>query len=342
VRWLPRAFGGDARAPRDIDSALRDALLGLLDRNLDRAEQALARVARSRGAPAWAYLALGKLYRTRGEMSRAIRIHQELLLRTDLAKDERLETLVDLANDFRRGGFLRRAIASFEEVLAHDPRNVAALRALARLHADVRDHAAALKAERRVARLEGRDSGPSEAALLVEMAEAAHAEGRTADARRAVKRALRRDPASVPAWVQLGVLEAELGRAKAALAAWRRVPEIDARSGPQVYPRLAATFAALGRPREQEALLHAVLEQVPDDVGARLALARALATRGETEPALVELRRVLEREPDHLEAHHELGRILIAARREHDALRAYGELLQRLEHQGFRARETSE
>ncbi len=342
MRWLTRAFGGDARAPRDIDSALRDALLGLLDRNLDRAEEALARVARSPAAPAWAFLALGKLYRTRGEMSRAIRIHQELLLRKDLAPEVRLETLVDLANDFRRGGFLRRAIAAFEEVLEHDPRNTAALRALVRLHADVRDHAAALAAERRAARLEGRKSGPSEAALLVEMAEAAHAEGRTADARRAVKRALRRDPSSVPAWIQLGVLEAELGRAKAALAAWRRVPEIDPRSGPQVYPRLAATFAALGRPREQEAFLHAILEKAPEDPGARLALARALATRGETEPALVELRRVLEREPDHLEAHHELGRILISARREPDALRAYTDLLQRLQHQGFRARETSE
>ena len=118
--------------------------------------------------------------------------------------------------------------------------------------------------------------------------------------------------------------------------------ELDPRSGPQVYARLAATFALLGRPREHETFLHGILSRVPEDAGARLALARALASRGETEQALLELRRVLEREPDHWEAHHELGHILLAARREKDALGAYAELLQRLEQQGFRPRETSE
>ncbi len=65
-----------------------------------------------------------------------------------------------------------------------------------------------------------------------------------------------------------------------------------------------------------------------------MALARALASRGETGLALLELRRVLEREPDHWEAHHELGHVLLAARREKDALAAYAELLERLEQQG--------
>jgi lipopolysaccharide biosynthesis regulator YciM len=342
VRWLPRAFGGDGRAPRNTDSALRGALLSLLDRNLERAEEALAAWAREPRAEPFVFLALGKLYRARGEIGRAIQIHQQLLLRKDMVPSERLAALCDLAEDFRRGGFLRRAIASFEEVLAHDARNEAALRALVGLYSDVRDHAAALSAERRLAQLEGRGTGPAEASRLVEMANAAHAEGRTAHARRAVRRALRRDPRNVQAWILLGVLEAELGRAKHALAAWRRVPELDLRSGPQVYARLAATFALLGRPREQETFLQGILLRVPEDAGVRLALARALAARGETDRALLELRRVLEREPDHWEAHHELGHILLGARRENDALGAYTELLQRLEQQGFRTRETSE
>ena len=342
MRWFPRALGGDARAPRNTDSALREVLLSLLDRDFDRAERLLSVLAREPRAEPVVFLALGKLYRARGEIGRAIQIHQHLLLRRDVSASERHTALCDLAEDFRRGGFLRRAIASFEEVLAHDARSPSALRALVSLYADVRDHPAALALERRLARLEGREAGPAEASRLVEMAEAAHAEGRTAHARRAVRRALRRDSKNVRAWVLLGVLEAELGKPKRALAAWRRVPELDPRSGPQVYARLAATFALLGRPREHEAFLHGILLRVPDDAGVRLALARSLAARGETEPALLELRRVLEREPDHWEAHHELGHVLLAARRERDALGAYAELLQRLEEQGFRPRETSE
>ncbi|HBZ69287.1 MAG TPA: hypothetical protein DEP35_05920, partial [Deltaproteobacteria bacterium] len=339
MRWLPRAFGGDARAPRNTDSALREALLSLLDRDLDRAEGALSELAHRPRSEPFVFLALGKLYRARGEVGRAIQIHQHLLLRKDVSASERLLALCDLAEDFRRGGFLRRAIASFEEVLAHDSRNAAALRALVGLYADVRDHAAALAVERRLARLEGRRAAPAEASRLVEMAEAAHAEGRTAHARRAVRRALRRDSSNVRAWVLLGVLEAELGRPKKALAAWLRVPELDPRSGPLVYSRLAATFALLGRPREHEAFLQGILQRVPEDAGVRLALARSLAARGETELARLELRRVLEREPDHWEAHHELGHLLLVARREKDALGAYAELLQRLEQQGFRPRE---
>ena len=342
MRWLPRAFRADARAPRNADSALREALLALLDRELDRAEGALSALAREPGAEPFAFLALGKLYRVRGEVGRAIQIHQHLLLRKDVSSSLRVVALSDLAEDFRRGGFLRRAIASFEEVLAHDPRNESALRALAGLYGDVRDHAAALATERRLGRITGRGSGPAESLRLVETAEAAHAEGRTAEARRAVRRALRRDASNVRALVLLGVLEAELGRPKHALAAWRRVPELDPRSGPQVYARLAATFALLGRPREHETYLQGILSRVPEDAGARLALARALASRGETELALLELRRVLEREPDHWEVQHELGHILLGARREKDALVAYAELLQRLEQQGFRPRETSE
>ena len=104
-----------------------------------------------------------------------------------------------------------------------------------------------------------------------------------------MKRALRQNERCVRAWIVLGELEAERGRAKAALAAWRRVPELDRRAGPLVYPQLEATYAALGRTREFETCLRGLLETRPDDRGARLALARSLAARGDAEPALAEL-----------------------------------------------------
>jgi Flp pilus assembly protein TadD len=137
-------------------------------------------------------------------------------------------------------------------------------------------------------------------------------------------------------------VEGELGQPKAALAAWRKVPELDPRRGREVYPRLAATFAALGRAREHEAYLRGVLQQHPDDTDARVALARALAARGAVDEAVTELRRVLEREPDDLEGHAALGGVLIAARRDAEALRAYGDLLRTLDGPGFTGRESSE
>ena len=339
--WLSRAFGGDARAPKDAETALRSALLAVLDRDWDRAESLLAAAVKLASDDVLPYLALARLFRMRGEIGRAIHIHQNLLLR--LKADSPLGVLAtaDLGADFAQGGFLRRAIASYEQVLAHDPNHLAALRALVSLHADAREFPRAIELARRQAKLEGRDGAGAEAELLVASAEAARAEGRSDEARKSVKRAVRQDPRCLRGWIVLGELEAERGRAKAALAAWSRVPELDRRAGPLVYPQLEATYAALGRTREFETALRAWLESRPDDRAARIALARSLAARGDAEPALAELEQVLSRDPEDLEARATLGRILLAERRDAEAAKAHGELIASLERQGLlRARES--
>ena len=335
MRWLTRAFGGDARAPRDIDSALRSALLSVLDRDLDRAESLLSQAVRADSEAVVPYLALARLFRMRGEIGRAIRIHQNLLLRPDLDPGLRVVVLGDLAADFRQGGFLRRAIASYEEVLARDRRHLGALRAMVRLFADVREYPRSLEMARRLAKLERGPRGPAEASLLVEMAEAAQAEGRREDARRAARRALRKDRACLRGWLVLGALEAERGREKAAIAAWGRVPELDRRSGPLVYPQLEATYTSSGRPRDYHAFLRRLLNERPDDPAARLALARALAARGDVDEAIGELRRILERDPDDLAARGTLGRILLSEHRDPETTKEYAELLDVLERRGL-------
>jgi lipopolysaccharide biosynthesis regulator YciM len=333
-RWK-RAFQRERGATRDVDSTLRSALLAVLDRDLDAAEELLGRAVRLDSSAVEPYLALARLYRMRGEIGRAICIHQNLLLRADLTREQTTAALADLATDFRQGGFLQRAIASYEEVLAHDSHHRPALRALIPLLSSVRDYRRAIELSRRLAKLEGRSSRSGESALLVEMAEAAQAEGRNEDARRALKRALRKDPRAARGWVALGGLEAERGRAKAALAAWARAPVIDRRSGPLVYPQLEATYAALERAREFEQYLRGLLSERPDDVHARIALSRSLAARGEEDEAIEELRQARERSPENLEARGALGRLLLAERRDEEAMREYAELIDALERQGL-------
>ena len=294
---------------RGVDSILRSALLAVLDRDLDRAEELLGHAVRMDSHTVEPYLALARLYRMRGEIGRAICIHQNLLLRSDLTEDQKVAALAALATDFRQGGFLQRAIASYEEVVAHEPQHRRALRALIPLLSSVRRYRRAIELSRRLAKLEGRKAQAGESALLVEMARAAQAEGRNEDARRALKRALRKDPDAVQAWIALGAIEAERGKSKAALAAWARVPAIDRRSGPRVYSQLEATYAALERTREFEAYLRELLAERPDDVHARIALARSLAARGDGTAAVEELRQARERAPDNLEVRGALGRL---------------------------------
>lgn len=338
---LRRAFRGERRSS-SADVALRRALLLVVERELDRAEEILSAVVRQDSDEIDAYLALARVYRLRGEIGRAIRIHQNLLLRRDLGEEQRTLALAGLAGDFRQGGFLRRAIAAYEELLDRQPHHRGALRALVRLLADARDFPRALQLERRLARLEGRDHRKACAALQVEMAQALRAEGRQDEARRTLRKALRADPASIRGWILIGEIELERGRAKQAIDAWQRVPDLDRRASGGVYRRLEAAHAALGRTAELQRSLEARLEGNADDVEARLALARVLLAGGAVEDAKAHVRRVLEREPERLDAHAALGRTLLVEPREPELAKHLAELLDVLERQGLlRQREES-
>ena len=142
-----------------------------------------------------------------------------------------------------------------------------------------------------------------------------------------MRKALRRDKGCIPAWVLLGEIEAERNRPKAAVDAWSRVPRLDRASGPLVYAKLDAGWAALDEPRRFEAYLRELLEEQPEDARARLALARALASRGDVEQALSELRGILAHEPDDLAARIALGRLLLEQGRDAEAAKAHAELL---------------
>jgi lipopolysaccharide biosynthesis regulator YciM len=328
---LRRGRGRDA-GEGGADAAIRRALHAVLEHDLDAAEAALAAAVQRDSDAVAAYVALARLYRQRGEIGRAIHLHQNLLLRRDLDPETRFQALLGLADDFREGGFLRRAIAAYEEVLAHRPRHGRALRALVALLADAREARRAIPLARRLARVEGAAGAADlEAQLWTDLAEAERAEGRVQGARKALRRALRADPRGVRSWIALGETEIERGAPRRAIAAWRRVAELDRRAGPLVYPRLASAYAALGQPRDYETLLEALVERDPEDVEAPLALARARAARGAVEDALAGVRQVLDREPRHLGAHATLGRILLAEGRDAEVAKAHGALLDALE-----------
>jgi lipopolysaccharide biosynthesis regulator YciM len=332
--WLRLRHRQGPPSDRDLVATFRRALLAVLEGDYDRAEELISAAVKADSEDVEPYRSLARLYRLRGEVGRAIRIHQNLLLRRNLDPAQRNAVLLELAADFRQGGLLKRAIASYQEALEHVPKSATALEALRDLLGQAGDHAGALEASRRLERVSGRRDPATDASLQVRMAEAEHAQGRHDLARKGVKRALRRDPSNADARMLLAVLEAERGRDKAALAAWRTVAE---RGGPrtaEALPKLEASFAAVGSARDFETFVRRILEQRPGDSALRLALAGTLAARGEIDPALVELRRVLNGHPSDHSARVALGRLLLQCDRDADALGEYAELLAWLEGQG--------
>ena len=221
----------------------------------------------------------------RGEIGRAIRLHQNLLLRRDLAPAQTPAR----ARGSRRGLPPGRLPAARDRVVRGGararPATRGALRALVTLLGDVREHRARARARAAARRAPARRRGapPSEADLWVDMAERGAGRGpRRATRAARCKRALRATRVGARRGSLPGELEAERGRSKRALAAWRRVPAIDRR---QRRARLPAPRGDLrgARPRARLRGLpaRACCETAGDDPHARLALARALAARGE-------------------------------------------------------------
>jgi len=118
-------FGGKAgRGGRiEFDRALRRSLRASIEGDPARAQTWLERAVELDSSDVDVYQALARLYRDRGEVGRAIRMHQNLLLRDDLERGERARVKLELARDYEAGGFLERALATLEELLEERPRD---------------------------------------------------------------------------------------------------------------------------------------------------------------------------------------------------------------------------
>lgn len=80
------------------------------------------------------YLLLGNLFRERGEVTRALRVHQYLLARPDLKKAQRLAAMEASGHDFLASGLLDRAERVFRELLDENPKHHAACEPLREIY----------------------------------------------------------------------------------------------------------------------------------------------------------------------------------------------------------------
>ena len=201
------------RRARDAEAAARAALLAVLDRDHERAEQLLvasarARLERRRAVPrARALLPDARRDRPRDpaapEPAAAPRPRPRPADRVPRRPRRRLPRRA--ASCSARSRRTRRCSSAIRSTCR-------ALRALVALLGDARDHPRAIEMQRRLARIEQRDGAAENAELWVDMAEAAQAEGRTRDARRAVQARAARRPAL--ACARGSLLGAARGRAR--------------------------------------------------------------------------------------------------------------------------------
>jgi lipopolysaccharide biosynthesis regulator YciM len=205
------------------------------------------------------HLALGNLFRRRGEVDRAIRIHQNLVARENLDKEERALALLELGLDYMRSGLLDRAESLFQELLSLKMYELRALQQLADIYQQEQDWEKAIDTNRQLERQSGQDLSQSIAHMYLEQAEELIELGNFQAVEQRIAQALEADPKCVRAsLMQAGIAKTD-NRLEDAIAAYQRVEAQDPEYLQEMLSQLLECYRGLSRFDEFQAYLDTVV-----------------------------------------------------------------------------------
>ena len=301
----------------------------LADNQVDQAIEELTHATSTDTDALEIQMILGNLYRQKGQVGRAINVHQTLLQRPDLTKLEHAYVLLCLGLDFRHGGFVDRALEAFQQVVVLDPRNRYALVNLQKLHEDQQQWIDASKVREQIAKIDGghRDEDHQILAFLRNQIGTAQArDGQASSAAAAFREAIDIDPRTAPAYLNLGDMRAQDGNPAGAVEAWeglvRTVPE----RAYLTFDRLERAYKAMGTPDRFVRLCEELIAGSPQDWRARLALSRHLAAAGQVRRAFELLLEALPHNPHGLAIHQEIWQALSSLGLDATLVRRYVDL----------------
>lgn len=278
-----------ARGPQrggELSSEYFKGLNFLLNEQPDEAIDVFIRMLEVDSDTVETHLALGNLFRRRGEVDRAIRIHQNLIARPTLSKEQRSEALLELGQDYMRAGLFDRAESLFQELVENNTRMGPALQQLLAIYQQEKDWEQAVATARQLSAATGRPMHGTIAQFYCELAEDARRSHDTGRAQQMVKRALAHDKHCVRASIIQGDMAREAGDLRGAIRCYRRVEEQDIEFLPEVIAPLRRCYEDQGNLDAMIEYLQRVLDRY-DGVSPMLALAELLLRRdGETAAAV--------------------------------------------------------
>lgn len=318
--WLVAKHGPQLwprKARYDLPAAYFRGLNFLLNEQPDKAIEVFIKVLEVDTETVDLHLALGNLFRRRGEVERATRIHQNLIARPTLDKSQRSQALYQLGQDYFKAGLLDRAENLFLELAEIAEHREQACRHLLQIYEQEREWEKCISVARRLAKESGKSMSDVIAQYFCELAEAALTEGAYERARRYVDAAFGADSRCVRATIQSGRLYALSGDHRGAIATWRRIED----QGPvylgEAVNLIAASYRTLGDEQGLAEFLTEVCKR-HRNVKLALALADTLEAQGDTRRSEQFLVEWVHRNPS-IHALHRL--ILLKLAHSDDALR---------------------
>lgn len=266
---------GDTSAPASrLNADYIKGLNFLLNEQPDQALEVFMRMVEVDDETLETHFALGSLFRRRGEVDRAIRVHQNIIARPNLSDMHREHAVVSLADDYLSAGLFDRAETLYQELRDSPEMKVRALSKLVRIYEVTQDWEPAIEAYRELAKLAPEPDAKGQVAhYYCELAEDAVAGSNFSGARELLRTADKESPGTVRSRHSLALLAQQMSEHEEAIRLFRNVMDEEPRLIAEVVPQLAASCRAI----DAQPMLTTILAELRNR-GPEYSRAIALAT----------------------------------------------------------------
>lgn len=235
----------------------------LIDEQPDKAVDVFINLLTADGDTVEMHLALGNLFRRKGEVDRAIKIHKNLIARSQLTKEQRNNAIAELAQDYLRAGMLDRSERLFLELVEIDKENVANYKSLSSIYEKQKDwrQAIAMAQKLSVFNKGNEKIWTPIAYYYCALSDEAREQGLMEQAEIYLKKALVQDSTCVRASIMLGELSAAAGHYKTALYFYKQVKKQDPDFLSEIALPIIDCYKKLGKEERGIAFLEEALRE---------------------------------------------------------------------------------
>ncbi|PUX75667.1 lipopolysaccharide assembly protein LapB [Cronobacter sakazakii] len=277
----------------------RDYVAGvnfLLSNQQDKAVDLFLEMLKEDTGTVEAHLTLGNLFRSRGEVDRAIRIHQSLMESASLTYDQRLLAVQQLGRDYMAAGLYDRAEGMFNQLVDETDFRVGALQQLLQIYQATSDWQKAIDAAERLVKLGKEHQRVEIAHFYCELALQAMSNEDMDRAMSLLKKGAAADRNSARVSIMMGRIFMARGDYAHAVEMLEKVISQDRELVSETLEMLQVCYQQLGKPDEWAEFLRRCVEE-NTGAEAELMLAQALEQREGADSAQIYITRQLQRHP---------------------------------------------
>jgi len=262
----------DQTAKQDLSIKYSTGLNYLLSNQQDKAIDYLLEALKVEDDSVEAHFAMANLFRKRGELDRALKVHEHLVRHGNLPSKAQQQAIYELAKDFLTAGLYDRAEHMFQKLLKSKTYQLKSLGYLMQIYQSTKDWQQGISLKKTIFKLNDKQLLHNLANFYCEQAVEAQKQDKFIDVIELLELALTCDPKSCRAnWHLAGVYE-EHEQFEQAKNCYKAIYKQDKEFFPEVIEKMHKCYIAL----DEEEAFFAFIKKVYDETGSTSTLIKYL------------------------------------------------------------------